>query len=317
VPARLPVEYVLPLRWDDDEELADLTSYLRALAEWVEITVVDGSDRALFDHHARHWPFVRHVAPDVPGTNGKARGAMTGIELSRHDRVVIADDDVRYDEEGLERLHRLLDHADFVRVQNVFRPSPWHARWDTGRTLLNRALGGDFSGTVGLRRSAMRGRRYDTSVLFENLELERTVQARGGRVVVAGDLFVTRRPPTSRRFLEQRVRQAYDDFAQPGRLIRELALLPCILAVLRSRRHDALAAGVAAVIMLAELGRRRDGGTAVFPATAALWAPLWVAERAITVWLAVLVRLRGGVRYRGSRISRAATPLRRLRKETP
>jgi hypothetical protein len=69
-------------------------------------------------------------------------------------------------------------------------------------------------------------------------------------------------------------------------------------------------------VALAEWGRRRDGGARVFPATAALWAPAWVAERAVTVWLAVLVRLRGGVRYRDSRLTRAATPLRRLRKET-
>lgn len=317
MPERLALEYVLPLRWEDDDDLDELTAYLQTLADWVDVTVVDGSAEPLFGAHARAWPFVRHVAPHVPGTNGKARGAMSGIEASRHDHIVIADDDVRYDRAALQRVDQLLDEADFVRVQNVFRPTPWHARWDTGRSLLNRALSGDFSGTVGLRRAALLGGGYDTDVLFENLELERTVQARGGRVVVAGDLFVTRLPPTARRFFEQRVRQAYDDFAQPARLIRELALLPVAAAALARGRLLALAAAAATVIAVAELGRRRDGGTRVYAPTAALWAPLWVAERAITIWLAVIVRLRGGVRYRGTRISRAATPMRRLRKEAP
>lgn len=312
---RLRVEYVLPLRWSDDGGLEELSEYLRVLAGWVEVTVVDGSDGPRFDAHGRAWPFVRHMPPGVPGANGKARGALTGIRSSRHERIVIADDDVRYDRATLESLVALLDDVSFVRPQNVFDPAPWHARWDTGRTLVNRALGGDFSGTVALRRSAMRGRGYDTDVLFENLELERTIQARGGRVLVARHIYVTRRPPEARRFVEQRVRQAYDDFAQPMRLVRELLILPLtVFAAIRGGGRAVLA-GTLAVIALAEVGRRRAGGARVFPASAALWAPAWAAERAVTVWLALMVRLRGGVTYRGTRLWRAATPVRRLREE--
>jgi hypothetical protein len=168
---------------------------------------------------------------------------------------------------------------------------------------------------VALRRSAMRGRGYDTDVLFENLELERTVRARGGRVLVARDVYVTRRPPEVEKFLEQRVRQAYDDFAQPVRLVRELLILPVAVVAARRGGLRALLAGAAAVIALAEAGRRRDGGSRVFPATAALWAPLWLAERGVTVWMALLQRGRGGVTYRDGRLRRAATSMRRLRRE--
>ncbi|MCP2636239.1 glycosyltransferase family 2 protein [Microbacterium sp. HD4P20] len=315
MPERLAVEYVLPLRWSDDAGLDELSRYLRELADWLDVTVVDGSDAPHFSVQGRTWSFARHIRPDGEGINGKARGAVTGIRESRHERIVIADDDVRYDRPALERLISLLDVVDFVRPQNVFDPTPWHARWDTGRTLLNRALGGDFSGTVALRRSAMQGRGYDTNVLFENLELERTVQARGGSVLVARDLYVMRRPPDVRRFLEQRVRQAYDDFAQPMRLMRELLILPIVVFAARHGGYRALLAGMLAVIALAELGRRRDGGARVFPASAALWAPAWVAERGITVWIALVHRLRGGVIYRDGRLRRAATPMRRLREE--
>jgi hypothetical protein len=45
----------------------------------------------------------------------------------------------------------------------------------------------------------------------------------------------------------------------------------------------------------------------VFPATAALLAPVWLAERGVCAWLAVGERLLfGGVRYAGGRIRRAA-----------
>ena len=122
-----------------------------------------------------------------------------------------------------------------------------------------------------------------------------------------------RRPPTVRHFRGQRVRQAYDSFAQPGRLAVELALLPAAaLALARGRPGAPLAAGALATVALAELGRRRAGGTAVFPRDAALWAPLWLVERAVCAWLAVAARLRGGVPYRDRRLPLAAHSPRQL-----
>ncbi|MGO4595627.1 glycosyltransferase family 2 protein [Leifsonia sp. 2TAF2] len=308
-------EYVLPLRWTDDAGLDELVAYLTDLRDLIDVTVVDGSSPERFAAHARAIPAgVRHLPVDPwPGHNGKVAGVMTGLRGARHDRVVIADDDVRYDEGALRAVVGMLDTADLVRPQNVFVPAPWHARWDTGRTLLNRALGHDYPGTLALRRRiVIDAGGYDGDVLFENLELIRTVRAAGGRVVAADRIGVVRRPPEVRHFLRQRVRQAYDDFAQPARLLTELAVLPLVL--LSVRRPRRLLAGIAVVVALAEFGRRRAGGRRLFAATAALWAPLWLAERAVCVWLALASRLRGGVRYSDGRLRRAATPLRELRR---
>lgn len=317
---RLDAEYVLPLRWPDAADAAELAEYLARLVEQVDVTVVDGSSAPARDRHrAAFPPAVRVLAPrDRPGRNGKVRGVVTGIETARHDAVVVADDDVRYGREALTRVVALLADAEVVRPQNHFVPTPWHARWDTGRTLLNRAVGSDWPGTLGVRRQVLLATGgYDGDVLFENCELVRTVLAAGGRQVRADDCFVPRRPPSLRHFAGQRVRQAYDSFAQPARLVTELAVVPTVLHIVRAPRRDAvvdLVLGVVAVVALAEAGRRRGGGTAVFPATAALWAPLWLAERGVCAWLAVGARCRGGVRYAGERLPRAATPLRVLRR---
>ena len=121
---------------------------------------------------------------------------------------------------------------------------------------------------------------YDGDVLFENLELERTVLAHDGRVDVASDVFVVRLPPTPAQFWDQRVRQAYDDFAQPARLALHLAILPAVGWALSARRPGVVAAGAAAVIGLAEVGRRRDGGAAVFDGTGgAVGTPLAAGAR--------------------------------------
>jgi hypothetical protein len=306
---RPPVEYVLPLRWNtpDPVELVDLTEYLAGLARRVAVTVVDGSPPPVWQEHDAAWAGlpVRHlpVDPDLRCAMGKVAGVLTALRRPGPEIVVIADDDVRWTYGQLLAAVRLLDDADVVRPQNYFDPLPWHARWDTGRTLLNRALAADWPGTLVVRRAALPAG-YDGDALFENLELVRTVQARGGRERPVLDLYVRRRPPTSAHFRGQRVRQAYDSFAQPGRLAAELAVVPLALAALRRPRR--LLAGVAAVVGVAELGRRKAGGRAVFPADTPLWAPLWVAERGICAWLAVGARLRGGVRYGGGRLRTAA-----------
>jgi hypothetical protein len=305
----LPVSYVLPVRWIDDAgRLDELAGYLTGLSTVVaDVIVVDGSpDRLRAGHRAAFGEVVRLLPPEPwPGGNGKVAGVMTGVRAARHDEVILADDDVRYGLHELALVTERLTGADLVRPQNIFAELPWHARWDTGRSLLNRAVAADYPGTFGVRRSTLLAADgYAGDVLFENLELIRTIRAAGGREVVSDDIFVQRRPPSARHFWSQRLRQAYDDFAQPGRLALELTLLPAILAALR--RPLAGISLVAAVLAAAEWGRRRHGGRTRYPAWAALWALPWVLERAVCVWLAVLARAGGGVRYAGNHLVHAA-----------
>ena len=287
------------------------------MVQWAEVLVVDGSPEDLFARHAAALPpAVRHLRPGFTCRNGKVAGVLTGLAEASCERIIIADDDVRYDAPTFRRVIGLLDAADVVRPQNYFLTLPWHARWDTGRTLLNRAFGSDFPGTLGVRRSTLRTTGgYDGDVLFENLELLRTVRAAGGIEIRADSLFVGRIPPPVRHFCRQRVRQAYDDFTQPPRLLLELSLLPAlILLVRRYGAAGCIPAAAVGVVGLAELGRRRRSGTLVFPATAALWAPVWVAERMVTIWAALLLRLTGGVPYAGSKLANAGNSARALRR---
>lgn len=310
-------EYVLPLRWSRDDDLDELTAYLRRLGRAVPITVVDGSPDQLFRTHAARWSSIaRHVPPDPwPGANGKVAGVMTGVRAARAEAVVLADDDVRWEPTQLRRAVALLEDADVVRPQNVFRPMPWHARWDTARSLVNRGLGSDYPGTLVVRRSAvLAAGGYDGDVLFENLQLLRTLRARGGVEVRADDLWVERRPPTAAQFWSQRVRQAYDSFAQPTRLGAELGVLPAVVwSVVRGRPVVPLGLVVGSCLV-AWRGRARAGGAAQVPASCVALAPVWLAERGVCAWIAVLLRLRGGVRYRGRRLVRAASSVGALRR---
>jgi hypothetical protein len=313
------------LRWTEPGPIEELAAYLRSIAaELAEVLVVDGSPQPLFDQHAEELRGIaRHLAPhpDLDFRMGKVNGVTTGVRECSHERVVLADDDVRYDAAGLRRTVALLDKVDLVRPQNYFDALPWHARWDTARSLLNRVFTGDpnfpvgdFPGTLALRRSAFLAiGGYDGDALFENLELMRTVRAAGGTVATPLDLFVARQPPSTEHFLSQRVRQAYDDFAIPARFVAFLAIGPLATASAARRHWTRLAAVALGSIGAAELGRRRAGGAERFPLSGSLLAPAWIAERAVCSWLALGARTRGGVRYGDGRLRHPATPMRQLR----
>jgi hypothetical protein len=89
------------------------------------------------------------------------------------------------------------------------------------------------------------------------------------------------------------------------------------LATGRERRHAAAWIGLLTLgsvpVALAEYGRRKAGGRAAFPASAPLWAPLWLLERAVCIWIALLHRMAGGMPYAGQRIKLAAHSSRILR----
>lgn len=315
--ARLAISYVVPLATAVDEDVEELASYLRDLARHVDdVIVVDGSTpMAVASHRQAFGRDVRTVEPWMRTPMGKVGNVLTGVQLAEHEHVVVADDDVRYEPGELHALGHLLVDATVVRPQNWFDPLPWHARFDTARTLLARATGGDWPGTLAFHRSALLAAGgYAGDVLFENLELVRTLRAAGGSEHLALDLLVRRVPPTPAHFRGQQVRQAYDELARPARLLLSLAVLPAAASTWALGRRAPVLLGAATTAAAAEAGRRRAGGKARYPASSSLLAPVWLAWRSVCSWLALGALLRGGARYRGTRLRRAATSPRALRR---
>ena len=304
------LSYVLPLK-SSSPAPADLVAYVRRLASQVDdVLVVDGSAGDVFVSNAAAFgDEVRHVPVDDTRryANGKVAGVLTGLDLAKNDLAILGDDDVRWTAAQMVHAVRLLERYDLVAPANYYHPASLVGTYDTARQLLHRALGRDFPGTFALRRrvvSEFGG--YSGDVLFENLELVRTVEARGGSVAWPLDLLVSRRPCSKRHFLGQRVRQAYDEFARPAHLIPSLMVLPAVTVLIARRRWRLLAAAASVVAGWAEVGRRRGAGRTVFPATASLLAPLWVLERGSCMWVALWWRRRGGVPYTGARLRLAA-----------
>ncbi|MEJ7559619.1 MAG: hypothetical protein WKF66_15025 [Pedobacter sp.] len=311
----MKISYVLPIKWD--KNIDELTSYLEYIAPNVDLIIVDGSEPVNFEEHRLVWSALgKHIAPytQFQFLNGKVNGVLTGLIASENAHIIIADDDVRYTLDQLHELDQLLLQSELIVPQNYFDPCPWHAQWDSSRSLLNLALAHDYPGTLAVQRDfilAVGG--YDGNVLFENLELIRTVKAGNGKVLGKPELLIRRLPPSSKHFWSQRVRQAYDDYAQPARWLFFVAFIPTLI-VLASFSLWLILVIVVAAIAIAEVGRQKFGGIKVFSISCSFFAPVWLLERGICTWLAIFNKfLKGGVRYSGSVISNAANPISKIR----
>jgi hypothetical protein len=310
--------YVLPIRRTrfNPGDAASLRQYLETLKKaGCEVIVADGSAPEVFDQYAGILGTIcRHVPVDrrFGYLNDKVNGIYTGIELASFDRIILADDDVRYSAANVRTIMRLLDHHEIVRPQNFLDPLPWWAKMEAARMLINRALlpTADYPATCAFRRGRMLAAgRYDGDVLFDNEEITRHLAQDGCTFAYANDLFVRKCPPTLRKWTEQRPRQAYEDFGMRLKTTLFLALLPLSLLIGGRFRIAGLAVFFLTVsllaILIAACGRARGKARRFFPGYCCFFAGLWVFERTLsTYWALYWYLTRGGYPFGGRILSR-------------
>lgn len=295
--------YVVPL----EEQAAGSVDDLRPLSEYLstlavadcDVLILDASSVESFERNRTILRWVgRHVAVD--GRDRTASGAIDAIRaavaLAPCEKVIVAGPDVRYTAEEIGEVCDLLDLHEVVEPQDYLDPMPWWAGVEAGRMLVHRSIEPypDHGATFGFRRSAVRGLR-SVDAFDVGDDPVRRLSAQGAEIFSALDLFVRRRPPQLAEWLHERTRQAEDDFAMPVKSAFFFALIPMaiLLALFGGPR---IAGGYLGAIAFAAIGlaiRGRIGAGSVFPLRACFYAPLWVLERAISVYWALGLKMRG------------------------
>jgi hypothetical protein len=299
--------YLLPIRRTTflETEATQLADYFRALNDaGCDVLVVDGSPRPVFAEHDEIWrSFCRHEQVDrsFGFLNDKVNGIHTGVRLATTNNIILADDDIRYRAHEIEQVSMLLDDFEVVRPQNFLSPLPWWGRMEAARMLINRATlrTADYPGTCAFRRDAMlRVGPYDGDVLFDNEEIIRHFARKGATVNYATNLFVRKRPPAFRKWMEQRPRQAYEDFGLRTKtaLFFAIPAIAVIASVLLGGTGIAIWLGIisAASVALAFMGWLRGAARDHFPFWICFFAPLWILERSASTYWALLWHLRYG-----------------------
>ena len=286
--------YVVPLEkaascFDETQALAGYLSML-AVAD-CDIVVLDASPRDVYEEHHRSLRWVgRHLA--VAAGADKIRLAT---EVAACEKVIVAGEEVRYGASELEQMCGLLDAHEVVEPQDYLDPLPWWGGIDAGRMLVHRGIEPypDHGATFGFRRSALRSLR--------GMEGEggddhvRRLAAQGAEVYSASDVFIQREPPPFAAWLNERPRQADDDFSMPVKSAFFFALIPMtlLLALLGGLRIASGYAGAVAFASTVLAVRGRIGAAPFFPLRACLFAPLWVLERSVSVYWALFRKMRG------------------------
>ncbi|CAN5427114.1 hypothetical protein BH18VER1_BH18VER1_09490 [soil metagenome] len=291
--------YLLPIRRSvfSESEAQEFATYFGSLrAADCEVIVVDGSPDEVFTQHAQIWSAeVRHGSVDrrFGYMNDKVNGIHTGVERASCEKIILADDDIRYTPDDVRRMCTLLDEFEVVRPQNYLSPLPWWARMEAARMLINRATLriGDYPGTCAFRRATiLRVGHYDGDVLFDNEEIIRHFAAAGATIDYAIDFFVHKRPPQHAKWKEQRPRQAYEDFGLRGKtaLFASLPLLILISGIFAGFIGMLVCILLIAIVScaVAVLGRGRGDAPGFFPSSVPFYAPLWVFERSFSTYWA-------------------------------
>ena len=150
---------------DGSGDLRDLANYLSTLSlADCEVVVLDASPHAQFEQNRSVLRWVsRHVAvrPQHRGITGAIDPVRAGLAVASCEKIIVAGEQVRYDECAIDTLCRLLDSHEVVEAQDYPDPLPWWSGIDAGRILVHRGVVPypDHGMTFGFRRSAIRGLR--------------------------------------------------------------------------------------------------------------------------------------------------------------
>ncbi|HEX9406575.1 MAG TPA: hypothetical protein VF975_04610 [Thermoanaerobaculia bacterium] len=301
------------------DELRELGAYLSTLAvSDFDVIVVDASFPPTLDCNRRVLRWVgRHILarPQHLGPLGTVDPIRAAVDLASCEKVIVADAHVRYSDKALEEMSMLLDLHEVIEPQDYLDPLPWWGGIEAGRILVHRSLSPlpDHGSTFAFRKRAIRGLRSIAHSATAD-DYVRRLASQGAEVFSAIEIFVRRIPPALSEWIRDLPRQADEDFEFPAKAAFFFGLLPVavVLALVGGFRFAAAYAGAIAFAAFALAVRGRTGAGRFFPWRACLYAPIWVLERSITAYWALLWRVSGGaepgripvsVRTRGERVA--------------
>ena len=279
-------------------ELRELAAYFSTLGvAGCDVVILDASPRLQFELNGRILRWVgRHVAvhPEYRAANGidLVRAAAS---LATCEKVIVANEDVRYTPEAIGQLCDLLDVHEVVEPQDYLDPMPWWSGIDAGRMLIHRGIEPepDHGATFGFRRSAIRGLR---TLPASSDAHARRLSAVGAEVYSAADVFVRREPEPFADWVASRPRLAGDDFELVFKTAFFFSLVPLLLLLVAfgGARFAGVYMGLIAFASVGLALRGRAGVASMhFPLRACLFAPVWVFERSVSVYWALYRKLRG------------------------
>lgn len=282
--------------------------------EAVELVVADESPPEVFDWLAdRLGPLPRttHFRPEnrhPRGANGKLNNVRAAIPHCRGAFVLMVDDDYRPTPGAIAQLRSVLRPGSVVRALTRLSDPGLADLVERAGMLQGLAIAPYyFCGNLAFDRALARPGFPRTDGLFDELAISRELAALGAEAVMVVEPWFPIMPSSRRKFLQQRIRYAYEHLHNVPRATMYLGVVPVLLGLLLVA--PLAAAGLAAAItlgtvLLALVGQRRYPSLA--PSLTWLLAPVQFWFLPFAIWVAAAFYLTGGMPYGGGRVKRPA-----------
>src|SRR5207253_4169110 len=122
--------------------LAEFAAYLSTIAvAGFEVIVAELPDT--FDENDRVLRWMGHhvrIRPQHRSFSGAIDPLRVAMDVATCDKVIVADERVRYSVDALREISALLDGHEVVEPQDYFDPLPWWGGFDAGRMLMHRGI---------------------------------------------------------------------------------------------------------------------------------------------------------------------------------
>jgi len=283
----------------------------------MEVILVDSSSPEIFQciELQLAGTVIQHLrTPDSfkCGKNDKLNNISYGLSVSTGKSIAIFDDDLRPTSENIRTLIACLHEFDFLKCMVNFPNASIFDLVDLSGIYIVNLLSKhrQFWANFCFRRELILGTGFPCKdVLFDELAFEmkfRTVTNNHCYLIAPSiPMHSFRCFP---KFLEQRVRYAYENLAYPMRSLIFLSLVPLAAAILCLRGVLALCLFISVitviVLALSRLGEFRYGS--IYQQRSVwIYAPIWFWFYPFTTWIAVYLWCIGGIRFGNSLIRRA------------
>jgi hypothetical protein len=261
---------------------------------------------------------ILHLRPQPANqldVNDKLNNVVTALRWSNSNAICLFDDDARPTFGTIKQIIANLQHVDCVRAMVHYEQPNIIDLIDIAGIFIVNMLSRrkQFWGNISFRRDAISPSFYAFhDVLFDELfiETQGLLQPCKFRYQTTPPLEMKGGGRSFGDYLEQRVRYAYEDLAQPKKAMFGFVLVP-VTALVWSRFgpagvltcYSAIAMFCLLVGAIGSLIYTRDNRNRV----AALLGPVWFLPYGITMWIALFKRLTGkGIRFGRSIIRKPA-----------
>ncbi|WP_372997689.1 glycosyltransferase [Lutispora sp.] len=317
------ISIIIPIKAKPGDKIINFANYILCLSNELknyecEIIIADESEDEVSSVLSKMFKKacnIKHFIPETSvriGANDKLNGVYAALNYCKYDKVLLLDDHYRLTISTLEKVNNYYDVFDCFKMMPKFHNTPLSVLVDLCGMFVINVLDyrKQYCGHLAFRKS-----QYDKvgfpsrDALFDEFAMEKHLRINGYNIGFVKDVSLEAiQDITFIKFLEQRVRYAYENLAIPSRFFLYAIVIPItiLLGLININYSVMFAAAITSFIILIAFIGQILYGMSIAPFYTFLFSPVWFWFYPFTTWISIYKYFKGGVMFGGRKIKRAS-----------